>query len=60
VRSSIFSLMDSLGLHVVDDIAMVSYDHSKDPKDKPPDALLETVKKGRTGCKHRKRLLYIS
>jgi 3-hydroxybutyryl-CoA dehydrogenase len=47
----IFGLMDSVGLDVVYDIEMVYYNHSKDPKDKPPDALLEKVKKGELGVK---------
>ena len=47
----IFGLMDSVGLDVVYDIEMVYYNHSNDPKDKPPDALLEKVKKGDLGVK---------
>jgi 3-hydroxybutyryl-CoA dehydrogenase len=43
--------MDSVGLDVVYDIEMVYYNHSKDPKDKPPDALLEKIKKGELGVK---------
>ena len=50
-KFGVFSLMDSVGLDVVYDIEMVYYNHSKDPKDKPPDALLEKVKKGELGVK---------
>jgi len=46
-----FSLMDSVGLDVVYDIEMVYYNNSKDPKDKPPDALLKKIKKGELGVK---------
>lgn len=46
-----FGLMDSVGLDVVYDIEMVYYNDSKDPKDKPPDALKEKVKKGELGVK---------
>ena len=43
--------MDQVGLDVVYDIEMVYYHESKDPKDKPPDALLEMVKRGDLGVK---------
>jgi 3-hydroxyacyl-CoA dehydrogenase len=46
-----FGLMDSVGLDVVYDIEMVYYNDSKDPKDKPPDALLAKIKKGELGVK---------
>jgi len=46
-----FSLMDSVGLDVVYDIEMVYYNNSKDPKDKPPDALLKKIKEGELGVK---------
>lgn len=46
-----FGLMDSVGLDVVYDIEMVYYNNSQDPKDKPPEALLEKVKKGELGVK---------
>ena len=46
-----FGLMDKVGLDVVYDIEMVYYNESKDPKDKPPDALLKMVKAGRLGVK---------
>jgi len=46
-----FGLMDSVGLDVVYDIEMVYYNDSKDPKDKPPDALLQKIKKGELGVK---------
>ncbi len=46
-----FALMDKVGLDVVYDIEMVYYNESKDPKDKPPDALLQMVKRGELGVK---------
>jgi 3-hydroxyacyl-CoA dehydrogenase len=46
-----FGLMDTVGLDVVYDIEMVYYSASKDPKDKPPDALMEKIKKGELGVK---------
>lgn len=46
-----FGLMDAVGLDVVYDIEMVYYQDSQDPKDKPPEALLEMVKKGELGVK---------
>ena len=46
-----FAMMDSVGLDTVCNIEMVYYDESKDPRDKPPDALLEKVKKGELGVK---------
>jgi len=46
-----FALMDTVGLDTVYNIEMVYYSDSKDPKDKPPDALLEKIKKGELGVK---------
>jgi 3-hydroxybutyryl-CoA dehydrogenase len=46
-----FALMDKVGLDVIYDIEMVYYNESKDPKDKPPDALLKMIKKGELGVK---------
>jgi 3-hydroxybutyryl-CoA dehydrogenase len=46
-----FAIMDKVGLDVVYDIEMVYYNESKDPKDKPPDALLEMIKRGDLGVK---------
>ncbi len=46
-----FALMDKVGLDVVYDIEMVYYNESKDPKDKPPDALLEMIRRGELGVK---------
>ncbi len=46
-----FGLMDAVGLDVVYDIEMVYYGDSQDPKDKPPEALLEMVRKGDLGVK---------
>ena len=46
-----FALMDKVGLDVIHDIEMVYYRDSNDPKDKPPDALLEMIKRGDLGVK---------
>jgi 3-hydroxyacyl-CoA dehydrogenase len=46
-----FALMDTVGLDTVYNIEMVYYNDSKDPKDKPPDALLEKIKRGELGVK---------
>jgi len=46
-----FGLMDAVGLDTVFNIEMVYYNESKDPRDKPPDALAEKVKKGELGVK---------
>ena len=46
-----FGLMDTVGLDTVYNIEMVYYNDSKDPKDKPPDALVEKIKKGELGVK---------
>jgi 3-hydroxybutyryl-CoA dehydrogenase len=46
-----FALMDKVGLDVIHDIEMVYYRDSNDPRDKPPDALLEMVKRGDLGLK---------
>src|SRR4030042_3854746 len=46
-----FALMDSVGLDTVYNIEMVYYNASKDPKDKPPEALIEKVRKGELGVK---------
>ncbi len=46
-----FAIMDKVGLDVVHDIEMVYYNDSKDPGDKPPEALLEMVKRGDLGVK---------
>jgi 3-hydroxybutyryl-CoA dehydrogenase len=46
-----FALMDKVGLDVIYDIEMVYYNDSKDPKDKPPDKLLQMVKRGELGVK---------
>ncbi len=46
-----FAIMDKVGLDVVYDIEMVYYNESGDPKDKPPDALLEKIKRGELGVK---------
>ena len=46
-----FELMDQIGLDTVYDIEMSYYLASNDPKDKPPEALLEKIKKGELGVK---------
>ena len=46
-----FGLMDAVGLDTVYNIEMVYYNDSKDPKDKPPDALVQKIKKGELGVK---------
>jgi 3-hydroxybutyryl-CoA dehydrogenase len=46
-----FALMDKVGLDVVYDIEIVYYNESGDPRDKPPDALLEKIKRGELGVK---------
>jgi 3-hydroxybutyryl-CoA dehydrogenase len=46
-----FALMDSVGLDTVYNIEMIYYNESKDSKDKPPDALLDKIKKGELGIK---------
>jgi 3-hydroxyacyl-CoA dehydrogenase len=46
-----FGLMDAVGLDTVYNIEMVYYNDSKDPKDKPPDALEEKTKEGELGVK---------
>lgn len=44
-----FALMDKVGLDVVYDIEMVYYRDSRDPRDTPPDALLEMIRRGELG-----------
>lgn len=51
MKAGPFGLMDTVGLDTVYNIEMVYYGDSKDPKDKPPDALLEKIKKGDLGVK---------
>ncbi len=51
MRQGPFGLMDTVGLDVVSEIEMVYYSDSKDPRDKPPDALLDKIKKGELGVK---------
>jgi len=46
-----FGIMDEVGLDTVYNIEMVYYNESKDPKDKPPEALMEKIKKGELGIK---------
>ena len=46
-----FGLMDAVGLDTVYNIEMVYFSESKDPKDKPPDALMDKIKKGELGVK---------
>jgi 3-hydroxybutyryl-CoA dehydrogenase len=46
-----FGLMDMVGLDVVQDIEMVYYNESKDPKDHPPSALKNMVDRKELGVK---------
>ena len=46
-----FGLMDTVGLDTVANIERVYHDKSKDPADKPPEKLLEKIKKGELGVK---------
>ena len=46
-----FGIMDGVGLDVVYDIEMVYYNESKDPKDKPPQALKDKIDRGELGVK---------
>jgi len=46
-----FALMDTVGLDTVFNIEMSYYNESKDPGDKPPEALAEKIKKGELGVK---------
>lgn len=46
-----FGIMDMVGLDVVYAIEMVYYNESGDPRDKPPDALLEMIQRGDLGIK---------
>ncbi len=46
-----FGAMDYVGLDVVYDIEMSYYNDSKDPKDKPPQALKDMIDKGLLGVK---------
>jgi 3-hydroxyacyl-CoA dehydrogenase len=46
-----FGIMDEVGLDTVYNIEMVYYNESRDPKDKPPDALMEKIRKGELGIK---------
>ncbi len=46
-----FGLMDAVGLDVIRDIEMVYYNESKDPKDKPPQALEDKIARGELGVK---------
>jgi 3-hydroxybutyryl-CoA dehydrogenase len=46
-----FARMDSVGLDTVYNIEMVYYNESKNPKDKPPQALMEKIKRGELGIK---------
>lgn len=46
-----FGLMDRVGLDVVYDIEVVYFNESKDPKDRPPDALKAKIEKKELGVK---------
>ena len=51
MKTGPFGRMDSVGLDTVYNIETVYYNESKDPKDKPPEALMEKIKKGELGIK---------
>ena len=51
MAAGLFGGMDFVGLDVVYDIEMAYYNDTKDPKDKPPDALKEMVDRGDLGMK---------
>jgi 3-hydroxybutyryl-CoA dehydrogenase len=46
-----FGIMDAVGLDVLYDLLMVYYGESKDPKDRPPQALREMIARGELGMK---------
>ena len=46
-----FGLMDRVGLDVVYDIEAVYFNESKDPKDRPPDALKVKIEQKELGVK---------
>ncbi len=46
-----FGLMDRVGLDVVRDIELVYYRESEDPKDQPPEILLDKISRGELGVK---------
>jgi len=46
-----FALMDTVGLDTVFNIEMSYYNESKDPGDKPPEALAEKIERGELGVK---------
>ncbi|MDR3556594.1 MAG: 3-hydroxyacyl-CoA dehydrogenase family protein [Syntrophobacteraceae bacterium] len=48
---SLLRNMDTVGLDTVANIEMGYYDKSKDPKDKPPESLLEKIAKGELDVK---------
>jgi 3-hydroxybutyryl-CoA dehydrogenase len=51
MRMGPFGIMDGVGLDVIQDIEMVYYRDSEDPKDKPPQALKDMVDRGELGVK---------
>ena len=51
MRIGLFKMMDGVGLDVVYDIEMSYFNESGDLNDKPPDELLEKIKKGELGNK---------
>jgi 3-hydroxybutyryl-CoA dehydrogenase len=46
-----FGIMDMVGLDVVYDIEMSYYNESKDPKDRPPQALKDMIDRKKLGVK---------
>jgi 3-hydroxybutyryl-CoA dehydrogenase len=51
MKMGAFGLMDAVGLDTVYNIEMAYFNDSKDQKDKPPEALLEKIKRGELGVK---------
>ncbi len=49
-----FGFMDQVGLDVVYGIEMVYFEHSRDPGDRPPQALKEKIERGELGVKTKK------
>jgi len=46
-----FGIMDGVGLDVIHAIETVYFNESRDPKDKPPEALKDMIDRGKLGVK---------
>ena len=46
-----FGIIDAVGLDVVYDTAMIYYNESKDPKEHPPQAMLDMIRRNQLGVK---------